>query len=53
MVEGREQQLLHRGHEVTLDHFDSVISRDQTCKLGIEWDLCASAHCTSYLSVLI
>jgi len=29
------------GHEVTHDHFDSVINRDQTCKLGIEWDLCA------------
>lgn len=24
-----------------LDHFGSGISRDQTCKWGIEWDTCA------------
>jgi hypothetical protein len=28
-------------HKIMLDHFDCGINRDQTCKWGIEWDLCA------------
>ena len=31
-------------HNITLDHFDCGISRNQPCKWGIEWDLCASTY---------
>ena len=32
---------VHTLQNITLDHPESGISRDQTCKWGIEWDLCA------------
>ena len=28
-------------HNITLDHFDCGISRDQSCEWGTKWDLCA------------
>ncbi len=30
-----------RKRNITLDHFDCGISRDQPCEWGIKWDLCA------------
>lgn len=36
---------------IMLDHLGSGISRDQTCKSGIEWDTCVKPHYVSYLTV--
>jgi hypothetical protein len=41
IVGGAQTLRFMQKRKIMLDHFDGGVSRDQTCKWGIEWYLCA------------